>query len=294
MAKKRRSPTRRNRTKYKSLVPAPRPEAGPARAQAAASVEPAVAVRVQAVQVSDGACADGFYVEELGGSRGQASCDFVIPGAPVPGVQLGFGKLYAEQRRRSIAEGYGFSVEVPAVLDLLASVESGATTVAAVRGLFLESAAQLYRPLGCVHAETADEIMAVCLAKDGCALCEHYRGHFESMLDECDERWSRLRRPEEFPFAVSRKGVHTVGCHIVRREAPETYARPAGSFYLDALREYSHSVDRRSDPWDFEGAHRYPRIKALGAREMREWIDERTGPKGGLYYKRCQRCSPAL
>jgi hypothetical protein len=275
------------------MVPAPRPGVGLAR-EAAPLAERAIALRIQAHQVPDGPCGDGFQVEQLTGSRGQASCDFVIPSAPVPAVQMGFGRLHAEQRRRPIVEGFGFSVELPAVLDLLASVDAGTITAGAVRGLFLEATAQLYRPLGCVHAETADQIMAVCLAEDGCALCEHHRGHFENMLDECDELWNRHRQPDQYPYAVSRRGVHTVGCHIVRRETPESYARPAGSFYLDALREYSHSIDRHGDTWDFEGAQRYPRIKALGSCETREWMDEHTGPKGGLYYKRCQRCSPAL
>ncbi|MBB6122211.1 hypothetical protein [Nocardiopsis algeriensis] len=30
----------------------------------------------------------------------------------------------------------------------------------------------------------------------------------------------------------------------------------------------------------------------MSAEETRAWMAENTGPKGGRYYKRCQRCAP--
>ncbi|MFJ6700930.1 hypothetical protein ACIQM4_33445 [Streptomyces sp. NPDC091272] len=291
MPKKRRSHPRRSRQKESVTVPPPRPGAATCWGAPTAA---GPAMRIQPRQVPDRAPADGFHPEPLTGSRGEASCDFVIPSASVPAVRMGFGDLYAEQRRRPIVDGFGFTVELPAVIDLLASVEAGTVTAGAVRELFLEAAAQLYRPLGCVHAESEADVMASCLAQDGCALCEYHRDRFEALLDECDELWERLGLPQQYPFAVSRQGVHTASCHVVRRETPEFYARPTGSSYLDALREYSHSVDRHGDRWDFEGSRRYPRIQALDIHETDAWIAEHTGPRGGVYYKPCRRCSPAL
>ncbi|MET7489826.1 hypothetical protein [Streptomyces sp. NPDC005538] len=37
-----------------------------------------------------------------------------------------------------------------------------------------------------------------------------------------------------------------------------------------------------------------PRFDVITPDEARAWIAERTGPKGGRNYKRCQRCAPAM
>ncbi|MFJ2742704.1 hypothetical protein ACIO3O_23910 [Streptomyces sp. NPDC087440] len=252
------------------------------------------AVRVQPRHVPPAAQADAFFVEPLQETRGQASCDFLVPNAPVPDVQMNFGQLYAEMRKRPITDGFGFAVELPAVLDLLAHVDSGALTADSLRRLLLQAAAALYEPLGCVHAEDPDAVMNACRVENGCQLCAHHRGHFDKFLDTCDDVWKRLAQPTQYPFIVSQRSVHRAGCSIVYRETPDSYARPRGDAYPSALREYSHSIDRHGDLWAFHGARRYPRLEALNAYEIHFWIAQRTGPRGGMYFKLCQRCSPAV
>ncbi|PAZ09339.1 hypothetical protein CLM62_47145 [Streptomyces sp. SA15] len=125
-------------------------------------------------------------------------------------------------------------------------------------------------------------------------LCERYRSWFETVLKESDARWQRMQQPQTYPFAAGRQGIHETSCSVVKREMPEQYARPAGEAYVAALNAFSHTVDPHSYGEDFEGSDAYPRFDVMTPDEARAWIAERTGPKGGRNYKRCQRCAPTV
>ena len=227
-------------------------------------------------------------------SYGGAAVNMTFPAGSIPAVRLGFGELFAVERKRPIREGWGYTVELPAVVDLLDRIEGKQVTAADVRDVLLQAADALYGPFRCWDAEDPRALRAACSQAGGCSLCEQRRSWFDAMLDGTDERWKRLQRPEEFPFAAGRQGIHTASCPVVSRETPAHYARPTGDTYTQALNAYSHTVDPHSDRDYFEGSATYPRFEAMTTQEAHAWIAARTGPKGGRNYKRCQRCAPTL
>lgn len=184
-------------------------------------------------------------------------------------------------------------MELPAVLDLLEHVEQGIVEPGAARALLLEAAEKLYDAFGCSSFEDPVKVRAACQAAGGCALCEERRPWFEELLDRSDVLWERLQKPEVYPFAAGRRGIHDTTCSVVKRETPDSYARPVGEAYVQALHLYSHTVV----PYDrdiFESVRSYPSFTAMTAEEAKSWIADHTGPKGGRNYARCQRCAPAL
>ncbi|MFI8343977.1 hypothetical protein ACIF8W_28450 [Streptomyces sp. NPDC085639] len=232
---------------------------------------------------------DLYSVESTGG----VAVDFEFRGAVLPGVLVSFGDLFAKERRREISAGWGYSVELPAVLDLLEHVEQGVVEAGAARALLSEAAETLYGPFGCRAFEDPAKVRVACRAAGGCSLCEERRSWFEELLDHSDLLWERLHQPMMYPFAAGRRGIHDTTCAVVRRETPDNYRRPAGEAYTQALHHYSHSVVSY-DRDVFESARSYPSFTAMTAEEARAWIAERTGPKGGRNYTWCQRCAPAL
>ncbi|MCZ1011906.1 hypothetical protein [Streptomyces lydicus] len=227
-------------------------------------------------------------------SCGGAPLDMIFPAGKMMSVRLGFGELFATERKRPIREGWGYTVELPAVVDLLQKIEDGQVAAADARDLLLQAADVLYDPFRCWEAEDPGELRAACAQTGGCSLCEQHRGWFEALLEGADERWRRLQNPRDYPFAVGRQGIHTTSCAVVGRESPDHYARPTGDAYTRALNAYSHTVDPHSDRDEFEGSSAYPRFEALTTQEAHAWIATRTGPKGGRNFKRCRRCAPAL
>ncbi|MER5570499.1 hypothetical protein ABT083_30570 [Streptomyces goshikiensis] len=227
-------------------------------------------------------------------SSGGVGVDFNFHGVVLPGVRVSFGDLFAQERRREISKGWGFAVELPAVVDILSHVEQGVITAGAARALFLEAADQLYGPFGCRGFEDPNEIRAACRTAGGCVLCDERRSWFEQLLNRSDALWRRLQQPEVYPFAAGRRGIHDTTCSVVKRENPDMYARPHGDAYTQALHRYSHTINPHSDRDDFEGSNAYPSFTAMTAEEAKAWIADHTGPKGGRNFSRCQRCAPAL
>ncbi|WP_435609681.1 hypothetical protein [Streptomyces sp. C10-9-1] len=210
-------------------------------------------------------------------------------------VHLYYRDHFPENRPRGIAEGWGFAIELPAVLDMLDTVAAGQVQAADARAALLEGVAQLYGPLRCFEDEDEDVQLAVCRARGGCPLCQGERkGWFDGLLDSADRQWARFTAPEEYPFTAGQNGIHETTCSVVARNNPATYARPTGPAYVEALRRYAHSVDPHSGRSDFYGDQDYPRMHSMTTEEAHQWISKNTGPKGGRNYKRCARCSPAV
>ncbi|MFG3517597.1 hypothetical protein [Streptomyces bobili] len=227
-------------------------------------------------------------------SHGGAAVDLKFATGLLPAVRLGFGELFAQERKRPIREGWGYAVELPAVLELLERIGHGRVTAHDARSVLLKSADLLYDTLRAWECEEPDDLRNACREAGGCVLCEKNRSWFEAVLDEADERWQRLQQPEKYPFAAGRQGIHETSCSVVRRETPSEYARPTGEAYAAALNAFGHTVDPHSCGEHFEGSRAYPRFDVMTGEEAKAWIRERTGPKGGRNFKRCQRCAPAV
>ncbi|RNG26223.1 hypothetical protein EEJ42_15580 [Streptomyces botrytidirepellens] len=226
-------------------------------------------------------------------SFGGAAVDLEFATGTLSAVRMGFGELFAQERRRTIREGWGYTVELPAVLELLDGIHHGRTNARDAQSVLLKAAHLLYNPLRCFEAEDPDELRTVCRQNGGCALCEERRSWFDALLDDSDARWNRLQEPESYPFTAGRNGLHETTCSVVKREIPSSYARPTGDAYTSALHAFSHTVDPHSSQDDFEGSGDYPRFEAMTSQQARKWITDRTGPKGGRHYKLCHLCAPA-
>ncbi|MFJ5120971.1 hypothetical protein [Kitasatospora sp. NPDC088548] len=214
-------------------------------------------------------------------------------GVSLPGVMFDFAKGFPRERERDVRDGWGYGIELPAVLDLLDLVRDGRADPAQARELLLRAARELYVPFEAYAFEDEGDLEARCQQDPrDCPVCRAHRDWFEGELDAADDLWARYSKPEAYPFIAGRSGLHEVTCSVVRREMPQAYARPAGDTYTTELRRYAHSVDPHSGHSDLEYDRSYPHWKAMTAAETRAWMAERTGPKGGRSYKTCGRCAP--
>lgn len=226
-------------------------------------------------------------------SHGGAAVDLKFATGTLHAVRLSFGDLFAQERRGPIREGWGYSVELPAVLELLERIGDGRVAAREAHTLLLKSADLLYDAFRCWEAEDPDELRTRCREAEGCVLCRERRPWFDKMLDEADGRWRRFQQPERYPFTAGRQGLHETTCSVVRREMPSEFTRPTGEDYLEALNAFGHTVNYTYTE-EFEGSGAYPRWDVMTVEEARVWVAERTGPKGGRNCKRCQRCAPAV
>ncbi|HLS00986.1 MAG TPA: hypothetical protein VK054_03265, partial [Beutenbergiaceae bacterium] len=137
-------------------------------------------------------------------------------GMTVEDVQFSFDVALSKVRKRPFSEGYRFSVELPAVLDLLDAVADGKQSAADTRKVLLDAVNVLYDEAGCYEHETPEDKLDWCVRGGGCQTCEFYRDRFSRYLKTMAERWRRWNLPEKYPFAVGRsKGIHTVSCTVV-------------------------------------------------------------------------------
>ena len=233
-----------------------------------------------------------FAVDE----NGDAYVDLVVGATTLPAVQLLPGCYYSPDRKRPVEDGWGFTIELAAVMDLLALVERGAVGAGQVSAL-LRHAAEVVLAL---EAEQDDEeerapqrLREACRVQGGCVLCRERTGMFNRFLDQAVDRWRRFRLPEQYPFATSRHGVHESSCSVVTSRMPDQFARPSGNGYTAALHTYAHTLRPFGDD-DFEGTHTYPIFSPMTAQELHAWIADNTGPKGGRNYRTCQLCGPAV
>jgi hypothetical protein len=224
-------------------------------------------------------------------SCGGAAVDLKFATGTLLAVRLGFGELFAQERRRPIRAGWGYAVELPAVLELLERIGDGRVSAPAAHSVLLRAADLLYGPLRCWEAEDSNALRNECRESGGCALCEQHRAQFDALLDMAGERWRRLQQPEKYPFAAGRQGIHETSCSVVLREMPSDFSRPTGEAYASELNVFSHTLVARGN---FVASRGYPRFDVMTLEEARAWTAERTGPKGGRNYRRCQRCAPAL
>ncbi|MFE9427761.1 hypothetical protein ACFYNO_32920 [Kitasatospora sp. NPDC006697] len=121
----------------------------------------------------------------------------VVPGIEMPDVLVTFGIDFPRQRERPLREGYGQSVELPAMIDLVAAIETGTITATAAREVLLRLADHLYDRWDLRQHEQHDDLLAWCVRDGGCPDCEKYGDRFEPHLDALAERWRRYNSPDE-------------------------------------------------------------------------------------------------
>jgi hypothetical protein len=142
---------------------------------------------------------------------------------PAPGVELAevdftFGSSFPRPRDRMIREGYGFEIELPAVLDLLTGIDNGALKAGDVKDLLLHVVDRMYERADCWRYEDDEDKLAWCRRDGTCRTCDRHREAFAESLAVAAERWRRWTLPEQFRYATGNsKGLHEVGCPVLRR-----------------------------------------------------------------------------
>jgi hypothetical protein len=226
--------------------------------------------------------------------------DVAIGAMSILKTRFMFGDHFPELRKRPIREGWGFDIELSAVLDILEAVSNGQVSADDARRGLLESVSRMYGPNGCVDYESAEDRWAWCERDGGCEACRRHRSDFERLVEDAAGFWRRYQQPEEYPFTAGKKGLHETSCSVVKRAMPKQFTRPTGTQFDRSLREYAHAANPFMSTGDYESfdgswdrAATYPTFQPMTAVEARAWIAQNTGPKGGRNYKQCRLCSPA-
>lgn len=87
---------------------------------------------------------------------------------------------------------------------------------------------------------------------------------------------ARFDDPSAYPFLVTQKTIHAWDCYRFTGQLPDHPGSSVGD-YVHKRDPYSSAVLARLSP-----------------EEARAWMEARTGPKGGLSWRRCRSCQPAL
>jgi hypothetical protein len=70
-------------------------------------------------------------------------------GTELTEVDFTFGSSFPHPRERPIREGYGFEIELPAVLDLLTSIDDGVLKAGDVKDVLLRAVNGMYQRADC-------------------------------------------------------------------------------------------------------------------------------------------------
>jgi hypothetical protein len=217
-------------------------------------------------------------------------------GVELEAVEFTFGSSFPRARERMIREGFGFEIELPAVVDLLTAVDGGLIKAGDVKDLLLRAVDLMYERADCYRYEDDEDKLAWCRRDGTCRTCDRLRDAFAESLSVAAEQWRRWTLPEQYPYAAGNSnGLHEVGCPVLHRDMPQQFTPPAADD-AEALRSFAHRRDAY-DPYDRPLKDLVPLnyhipFEAMTAEETRAWMQRNTGPKGGRHYHRCERCAP--
>lgn len=142
---------------------------------------------------------------------------------------------------------------------MLDHVRGGRATVDEVRDLLLALTQETSKVSGC------------------CVDCDSAVDEYAEAVARCERARARFDNSNTYPFLVSQSAIHEWDCYHFAGRFPEG----AGS----SLSDYVHNVRPGGSESD---------LARLTAEEAVAWMDARTGPKGGLRWRRCRSCQPAL
>ncbi|MGC4886620.1 hypothetical protein [Micromonospora sp. DT227] len=208
--------------------------------------------------------------------------DIVVNDVPVRDLVLTWDLIPTVRSRRrgeplrveSPADGWG--VDVPGVLGLIEAIERTGGGIGQLREVLLGSIDKLV-PHGC------------------CPDCEEALPSYKQALAAYAEAAERMVErqasvtPETHPFVVTRSSaIHLWNCPS---SPSEDLVHPG-----DTLAEWTHGkvidgflVPVRSYDWEPTNE-----VRRMTGEELADWIRSVRGPQGGLNYRRCKRCQPAL
>jgi hypothetical protein len=208
-------------------------------------------------------------------------------GETVPDMRFYYNSMDIRPERRDV-DGWGTSVELAGVVQLLDAVAAGDLEIADMRRALVRVADELERqslaetPDGSPSRRTPETLRCF----GDCPRCEANAAEVRALYDQAAARRARLQHPDRYAVAVSGRSVHRLDCRVVRdgartlRFAGENDDDSEAGFRSE-LRRFTHDGFR----------HDLPHL-ALTLDEYDRWRAERTGPAGGLYYRLCKVCDP--
>lgn len=161
---------------------------------------------------------------------------------------------------REREQGIGWTVDVPDVVRMLDQVRAGRATVDQLRDTLLALTKELSKKSGC------------------CVECDDAVDSYAEAVAYQERARARFDDSTTYPYLVSRSAIHTWDCYHFAGRLPDS----VGS----SVSDYVHNI--------LPGGGGERDISRLTADEALAWMNARTGPKGGLRWKRCRTCQPAL
>ena len=155
--------------------------------------------------------------------------------------------------------GVGWTVDVPDVLRMLDQVRAGRATVDEARDMLLALTQESSKVSGC------------------CVDCDNAADQYAEAVARCERARARFDDPSTYPYLVSQSAIHDWDCYHFTGRLPQGVGA--------SLSDYVHNVLPGGPDSD---------LARLTADEAVAWMDARTGPKGGLRWRRCRSCQPAL
>ncbi|OEJ21861.1 hypothetical protein AR457_39910 [Streptomyces agglomeratus] len=204
------------------------------------------------------------------------SVDLTVDGHLIPATEWTWGSEYPKDRRWT--NGWGTSIEVPAVIELLELIAAGKTTAVEVKSQLTDAANKV---IARCDIYKDDEGRAVERCFGDCDQCEAREPEFRAALAKEAQNAANAADPA-YEHVVSGATVHTAACKHVERLSHYRPPRDEDDF-RSQLHMFVH-----------QGISMGLGYTALTAAGLREWCAAHLGPQGGRKYRACRTCEPQL
>ncbi|WP_043266795.1 hypothetical protein [Streptomyces sp. CT34] len=200
--------------------------------------------------------------------------DMTINGHLVANVSWAWGTMYPAERRWQ--EGWGTSIETPAVLEILDMVALGQASAGEVRAALAQTGEKLCATHDRDYGDPDSEALARCYGD--CQRCQDREPEVRRTIEARAERSRNLLKPE-YQYVICGRLAHSSECRHV--SDLRRHAEPVPDYeFRFLLHEVVHdecSLDDSFEPVTYDGLLR--------------WCQANTGPQGGRYYRSCKTCN---
>lgn len=205
-------------------------------------------------------------------------------------VEYVWEDMYSPKRRGKT--GWGMGIELPAVIDMVRLAADDVITagdlVRHLEALAEKIRAEYDEPLS--EGEGDNDAWGADCPAAGCKVCDAAREEFDAIAAKTLVQRKRLQDPATYPYAGGKHTLHSSACRQTQESIGEI---PGPNHWWNSadhmarnLREFAHKGMLNSG-W---ATH----MVMLTPQEALQWINSRTGPRGGAQYKLCKICRPQV
>jgi hypothetical protein len=204
--------------------------------------------------------------------------DIRVSGQRIPHVFWTWGMDFPPERRWT--DGWGSTIEAPAVIELLDLIAAGTVDATAARRAIAAQAAALDAKYDPDHGNEAAQKRARCFGD--CEICQAAEPAFRRARAESEARVAKARDHANYPYIIHGQTAHLATCH--HAAAQHWYSKPlSDDEFRHQLKWHAHDERTslyRGEPVDWDGLVR--------------WAEANTGPQGGRHYRACKACKPPV